>query len=194
MQKETAKRHCGSNMMINMATAQEAEKPIFKIVLGAVFAALVCVVTVLFTLPIPATSGYFNLGESIVYIAALTFGPFVGSIAGGGAAIADLLLGFYAFAPGTLAIKVLEGLVVGSLNGRLRQGTSSTTLRATVSIIIGGGIMIIGYFIYEQIVLGYPMALALAEVPFNVVQVVIGLAVALPVFHGMIRIFPQLKS
>ena len=181
-------------MMINMATAQEAEKPIFKIVLGAVFAALVCVVTVLFTLPIPATSGYFNLGESIVYIAALTFGPFVGSIAGGGAAIADLLLAFYPFVPGTLAIKVLEGLVVGSLNGRLKQGTSSATLRATVSIIIGGGIMIIGYFIYEQIVLGYPMALALAEVPFNVVQVVIGLAVALPVFHGMIRIFPQLKS
>jgi len=194
MQKETAKRQSGSNMMINMATAQEAEKPIFKIVLGAVFAALVCVVTVLFTLPIPATSGYFNLGESIVYIAALTFGPFVGSIAGGGAAIADLLLAFYPFVPGTLAIKVLEGLVVGSLNGRLKQGTSSATLRATVSIIIGGGIMIIGYFIYEQIVLGYPMALALAEVPFNVVQVVIGLAVALPVFHGMIRIFPQLKS
>ena len=194
MEKETAKRHSGSNMMISMATAREVEKPLLKIVLGTVFAALVCVVTVLFTLPIPATNGYFNLGESIIYIAALTFGPFVGSIAGGGAAIADLILAFYLFAPGTLTIKVLEGLVVGALNRKIKQRTSNTTLSATISVIFGGGIMIAGYFVYEQTVLGYPMELALAEVPFNIVQAIVGLAVAVPVFHAIIRMFPQLKS
>jgi len=177
-----------------MATAQEANRPIFKVALGAMFAALVCIVTVLFTIPIPATSGYFNLGESIIFVAALTFGPFVGSIAGGGAAIADLILGFYVFAPGTLMIKAFEGLIVGITNTKLKRQTSSTTLSATVSTILGGLEMIIGYFIYEQLVLGYPTALALAEVPFNIVQVVVGLVVAVPIMHAVFRVFPQLKS
>jgi len=177
-----------------MATAQEANRPIFKVALGAMFAALVCIVTVLFTIPIPATSGYFNLGESIIFVAALTSGPFVGSIAGGGAAIADLILGFYVFAPGTLMIKAFEGLIVGITNTKLKQQTSSTTLSATVSTILGGLEMIIGYFIYEQLVLGYPTALALAEVPFNIVQVVVGLVVAVPIMHAVFRVFPQLKS
>lgn len=179
---------------MSMVTAQEAMKPVFKIVLGTVLAALVCVVTVLFTLPIPATNGYFNLGESIIYIVALSFGPFVGAIAGGGAAIADLILGFYAFAPGTFAIKVIEGFTVGVLNKRLKQRASSTTLSAAISVALGGGIMVAGYFLYEQIVLGYPIELALAEVPFNIVQAMVGLAVAVPVFHALIHMFPQLKS
>src|SRR5512139_208582 len=132
-------------MMISMATAREVEKPLLKIMLGTVFAALVCVVTVLFTLPIPATNGYFNLGESIIYIAALTFGPFVGAIAGSGAAIADVVLGFYAFAPGTVTIKVLEGLIVGAINKRMKRENRSTTLSATASIIRGGVVMIMGY-------------------------------------------------
>lgn len=177
-----------------MATAQEANRPILKIALGAIFAALVCIVTVLFTIPIPATSGYFNLGESIIFVAALTFGPFVGSIAGGGAAIADLILGFYVFAPGTLIIKAFEGLIVGITNKKLKQRTSSATLSAAISIIIGGLEMTTGYFIYEQLVLGYPTALALAEVPFNIVQVVVGLVVAVPIMHAVFRVFPQLKS
>lgn len=176
-------------------TAMQEVKPIRKIALGAIFAALVCIVTTSFTIPIPATHGYFNLGESIIYIAALTFGPFVGAIAASGAAIADLIvpLGF-PFAPGTLTIKVLEGLVVGALNRSMRQRTTSTTLSAVISVIAGGGIMITGYFIYEQIVLGFPMELALAEVPFNIVQVLVGLAVALPVFHAIARMFPQTKN
>jgi len=177
-----------------MATAQEANRPIFKLSLGAVFAALVCIVTVLFTIPIPATSGYFNLGESIIFIAALTFGPLVGSIAGGGAAIADLILGFYVFAPGTLAIKAFEGMVVGIINTRLKRRTSSASLSAMVSIAIGGSGMVIGYFVYEKLILGYPTALALGEVPFNIFQVVIGLLVAVPIMHAIFRVFPHLKS
>ena len=54
--------------------------------------------------------------------------------------------------------------------------------------------MVAGYFIYEQLVLGYPMAAALAEVPFNIVQMAVGLVIALPVMHAVLRVFPQLKS
>jgi ABC-type spermidine/putrescine transport system permease subunit I len=67
-------------------------------------------------------------------------------------------------------------------------------LSATVAIIIGGFEMVLGYFLYEQLVLGYPFALALVEVPFNIVQMLIGLAVAVPVMHAVLAVVPQLKS
>jgi len=54
--------------------------------------------------------------------------------------------------------------------------------------------MVAGYFIYEQLVLGYPLAVALVEVPFNVVQMLVGLIVAVIIVHVVLRVFPQLKS
>jgi uncharacterized membrane protein len=164
-----------------------------QLALAAVFAALVCAATLAIVISIPATSGYFNLGETVIYIAALLFGPLVGAVAGGGAAIADMIVAAQ-FAPGTLVIKGFEGAIVGILNKKLQKITRSLTLSAAVSIIIGGLEMITGYFIYEQLVLGYPFAAALVEVPFNIVQMMVGLVVAIPVMHVVLRVFPQLKS
>ena len=165
-----------------------------QLALAAVFAALVCVATLAIVISIPATSGYFNLGETVIYIAALLFGPLVGAVAGGGGAmIADILVAVQ-FAPGTLIIKGFEGAIVGFLNKKIQKITRSLTLSAAVSIIIGGLEMIAGYFIYEQLVLGYPFAAALVEVPFNIVQMLVGLGVAIPVMHIILRVFPQLKS
>jgi uncharacterized membrane protein len=161
---------------------------------GAVFAALVAVATYLFIIPIPATTGYFNLGETVIYVAALTLGPYVGAFAGAGAAFADVLVpGGAVFAPATFAIKALEGYTVGALNHKL-QRSQSVTVAATVSVVLGGLIMIFGYFIYEVAVLGFPVAAVLLEVPFNVVQMLVGLAFAVPIMHAVHRIFPQLKS
>jgi uncharacterized membrane protein len=164
-----------------------------KIALGAIFAALVAVATLTFVIPIPATSGYFNLGEVLIYVAALLFGPFVGLIAGGDAAIADTLVAAQ-FAPGTLAIKALEGFLVGYLTKALNKKIKSLTICATIAIIIGGFEMVTGYFIYETLALGYPAELALLEVPFNTVQMLVGLVIAIPVMHAVLRVFPQLKS
>jgi len=165
----------------------------FKIAVAAIFAALVAVATLLFVVPIPATSGYFNLGETLIYIAALLFGPLVGAAAGAGATIADALVAPQ-FAPGTFTIKAIEGFLVGFLFKKINQKTRSITLSATIAIVIGGFEMVLGYFLYETLVLGYPSALALVEVPFNIVQMLIGLIVAVPVMHAVLRVFPQLKS
>ena len=60
--------------------------------------ALVTAVTLLVRIPLPATDGYVNIGDSIIVAAALLFGPRVGGLAGGfGSALADLLGGY---APG----------------------------------------------------------------------------------------------
>jgi uncharacterized membrane protein len=179
--------------VIHLNTEKNILKTPLKLALAAVFAALVCVATLALVISIPATSGYFNLGETVIYIAALLFGPLVGAVAGGGAAIADMLVAAQ-FAPGTLVIKGFEGVIVGFLNKKIQKITRSLTLSAAVSIIIGGLEMVVGYFIYEQLVLGYPFAAALVEVPFNIVQMLVGLVVAIPVMHIILRVFPQLKS
>jgi uncharacterized membrane protein len=164
-----------------------------KLTLATVFAALVFIVTSQIPpIPIPATSGYFNIGETIIYVAALLFGSAVGALSGGiGAMLADIYLGFGVFAPGTLVIKGIEGAIVGFLNLRLRYITNRT-LRAVVSVIAGGLEMVTGYFLYEQLVLG--SAAAFAEVPFNIVQLLVGLAIAVPIMHAVQRVFPQLKN
>jgi uncharacterized membrane protein len=162
--------------------------------LAAIFAALVFVATYSFVFSIPATSGYFNFGEITIYVAALLFGPLVGALSGGiGSALSDALVAAQ-FAPGTFAIKTLEGAIVGVLNQKLQRHIQSATLCATIAIIAGGAEMVVGYFIYEQLVLGYPFALALAEVPFNIVQMAVGLVIAIPIMHAVLRVFPQLKS
>jgi uncharacterized membrane protein len=172
------------------------QSTVFKITVAAVFAALVLVVTSQIPpIPIPATSGYFNIGETTIYIAALVFGPLVGALSGGiGSSLSDAFLGYGLFAPGTLVIKGGEGLIVGFLNIHLKRRIPNLTLCATTSVVIGGLEMVAGYFLYEQFVIGYPFAVALAEVPFNIVQMLIGLIVAIPVMHAVFRVIPQLNS
>lgn len=97
---------------------EKATSP-FNLAVTAVFTALVCVATMIFSIYIPATKGFFNIGESMVFLSALFFGPFVGAFAGGvGAALADLLLGFPHYAPATIIVKACEGAVVGVLKKR----------------------------------------------------------------------------
>src|SRR4030066_1155450 len=106
-----------------------------KLALATTFAALVFVVTSQIPpISIPATSGYFNFGETIIYIAALVFGPFVGAVAGGvGAAVADMLAAPQ-FAPGTLVIKSFEGAIVGFLYKKLGSHASGRDLKAIIAM------------------------------------------------------------
>ncbi len=167
-----------------------------KIALAAVFAALVFIVSSQIpAIPIPATGGYFNVGETTIYVAALLLGPFAGALAGGiGASLSDIYLGFGVFAPGTLVIKGAEGAIVGVLNIKLQKYIKNTTACAVIAVVIGGLEMVTGYFLYEQFALGYPLAAALAEVPLNLGQMVVGLIIAVPITHAVMRVFPQLKS
>src|SRR4030042_5285713 len=129
-------------------------RPTLKLALGTILSALVFIATYSFVIYVPATSGYFNLGEITIYFAALMFGPIVGAFAGAGATIADIFIpGAAQFAPGTFLIKVCEAAIVGFLYMNLRKRISNPDLRAVVSIIPGGFLMVSGYFVYEQMVL-----------------------------------------
>ena len=63
--------------------------------------------------------------------------------------------------------------------------------------LIGGSMIVIGYFIYQQFLL-FPLfnieVLAIAEIPINIGQVLIGLIVAIPIVKIVTRSIPQLKK
>jgi len=97
---------------------------------AALSTALVFVATASISIYIPATRGYFNLGDSMVFLTALLFGPIVGFVAGGlGSMLSDLFLGYTVYAPATLIVKGVEGLLTGFLHDVFtRSGSRATRL------------------------------------------------------------------
>jgi len=142
-----------------------------------VMGALATIATMIFVFPIPATSGYFNLGDTIVMITSLTFGPVVGAIAGGlGSGLADLLGGWYNWVVFTTVIKGAEGYVAGILVGP-KEGR--TLRKVMIAWAVGGLVMVGGYFLVQ--VFMYGLAGALGELPFNIVQMLVSGLVGIPV-------------
>ena len=145
---------------------------------SAIMAALVCVATMLIQFPIPATQGFFNVGDAMVMVAALTFGPIVGAIAGGlGSSLADFLGGWYVWVPFTLIIKGVEGLLAGWILNM--GGDDQSSLRLVLAWMVGGLEMVAGYFLVQVYMYGF--GAALVEAPFNFVQMAVGGIVGIPV-------------
>ncbi len=145
------------------------------IALRASFTALVFIATAIIPpIPISATGGYLNFGETVIYACALLFGGITGGFAGGvGAAMADIFLGFGSFAPITLVVKGIEGYVVGTM------GKGKPIRTQAIAVAVGGVILVGGYFIFEVALFGLPAAVT--EIPFNVLQAIVGLAISLTV-------------
>lgn len=151
---------------------------IFRLVLTALFAAMSCAATMLIHIPIPVTNGYINPGDAIVLLGALLLGPVYGAAAGGfGSMLADLLLGYAAYAPGTLLIKAAMAFFAALLFRRLRGKYA-----AFFACAAGELIMVLGYFAYESLILGFGLAAAAAIFP-NTLQAVGGLILGLAAYR-----------
>jgi uncharacterized membrane protein len=123
-----------------------------------IFSALICILTMIISIPIPATQGFINIGDAGVMITGLLFGPIIGGIAGGvGSSLADVFLGYTIYAPATLIIKGLEGFIVGIIANPKKQN-SRINHKDIISVITGGLIMTYGYFLYEIFLFGVPGA------------------------------------
>jgi uncharacterized membrane protein len=163
-----------------------------RIALLIAFIALTALTTVLIRVPIPATTGYFNLGDIFIVSAGLLFGPLAGLIVGAiGAGGADLF-GYPQFFPATFVTKGLEGLVVGLLS----RGINLKPTRALVAAAAGSVLMVAGYFIFEAFIYPFVGAFvpffnvtnfqeALVEIVPNIIQAVIGTVGGLGVWRAL---------
>jgi len=117
-----------------------------QIAFTAVSTSLVCIATIVFSIYVPLTRGFFNIGETMIYTTALIFGPFVGSFAGGvGSMLADVLLGYSYYAPATLVIKASEGAIVGLIARKRPKFGSKLVWKAfTFGVGLVAGVLLSG--------------------------------------------------
>jgi len=152
---------------------------------AGIMAALVAVATFLVQIPIPATKGYLNFGDIMIFVSSLTFGPIIGGFAGGvGSAISDAASGYAYFAPFTLLIKGLEGIIAGFISNRKSKE------RAVLAVAVAGIEMVSGYFLAEFFGLSEGWAAA-AEVPFNVLQIAAGGLIGIPIAIILLKRLPE---
>lgn len=146
--------------------------PVKKLVLNSLMIALVFLATYFTRIPTPLPGGYFNLGDSVIMLAAVFLGP-IGGIAAGaaGSCLADLAAGAFLFAPVTFVVKGVEGLAVGLLaagyrkaQGRARtvgsgkvislRNSAQSRLALLLAVVVGAAVMVAGYFLAEAFLLG----------------------------------------
>ena len=150
------------------------ENKVYKLVLSAVFCALVFTMTFI-AIPAPSV-GNINLGDCMVILCATLIGGWYGVFyAALGAGLCDIASGYTIYAPGTFLIKALMVAVI--IIVRKFAFKSNKTLSIIVSGLGAEIVMILGYFIYEATVLGYGMG-AVMNPPFNAIQGVLNLIAA----------------
>ena len=149
-----------------------------------VFTALMSAMTTVLTLlSIPLASGYYNFGDVPIFLSACLLGPIPAVITGAlGATLGDVILGYTLYAPFTLVIKALEGLIVGLLfkvvNKLVAKQIPQAIFYCLVNI-VGGLIMALGYFIAEGVMLAEDKwSGGILNLPFNILQGAISAIVA----------------
>lgn len=149
-----------------------------RIVFCALFAALCCVSTLILLIPSP--TGYVNPGDGFVLLSGFILGPFYGAAAAGiGTALADLICGYAVYAPATLVIKGVMGLLAGLIFRALtgKKFCAHSIVPSLLSGLAAEIVMVLGYFAFESFVIGAGAA-AVASVPGNIAQGVCGIAVS----------------
>jgi len=157
------------------------QRKIRNLVYTAMMAALVAVATLFIHIPIPMQSGYCNLGDALILSSGALLGPWAAISAAIGSALADLLLGYAAYAPVTAVIKGLMGLIAGICCARKKNAVGRALWMVAAELI-----MVAGYFLFETAL--YGAAGAAGSLLGNGCQAVVGLLVGCGVWPLMGRI------
>lgn len=151
-----------------------------------VFTALMTALTTVLTLAsvrYPTGSGYYNFGDIPIFMSACLLGPIPALITGAlGAMLGDVILGYFPYAPFTLVIKALEGLIAGLLFKVIAKMTKKQVPQAIffgLGCIVGGLEMALGYFLAEGLLLAEDKWTGgIVNLPLNILQGAISAIVA----------------
>lgn len=154
-----------------------------NIVVAGLMAALVTVGTMLIQIPV-GLSGYVHLGDSMVYLSGVLFGPVLGGLAAGlGSFFADMMSGYAVYALPTFIIKALDAAAIAIVYKMVSRGSESITRKMiayVLAFIVGSIVMASGYFLFETFL--YGVGGAAVGVVANLFQGVVGGAISVPFF------------
>jgi uncharacterized membrane protein len=155
-----------------------------KIVLVLVLAGAIAALTLIVRIPTPGSFGYLNLGDIGVIFAGLFLRNFYGALAGGlGSAVADIVGGFFIFAPVTFVAKGLEAYVAGTLG-----------IKHPLWLVIAVLVMVATYFTAEMFLPNMGWSAAISELFPNFIQASIGSVGGYLVFKGVQSSFPKSRN
>ncbi len=159
--------------------------------LTALFAAMVCVATILIKIPVPATQGYIHFGDAFVILAGIFPGMGLGMLSAGiGSGLADLFSGYPVYSPVTFGIKALCAITVSLIYKKTAHRIPSPMARLILGGIASTAIVTGGYLIFELILYG---SAAFVEIPMNLIQGGSGIAISCALYPLFARI-PDLKD
>lgn len=145
-----------------------------QIVMAGLLAAMVFVATKMITVPLPAV-GYGHLGDTMVYLSGIILGPVLGGISAGiGSFLADLFSPYAVYAIPTLIIKFADAFIVGYFYHKSKSADSMAkkTSLYSIGVILGGAVMVFGYFAFEAVTAG--VGVAVGGMLFNTMQAFVG--------------------
>lgn len=141
---------------------------VLRLMQTGLLTALVCVATMVIKLPTP-TNGYVNIGDAAVLLSGWVLGPWYGFFAAGvGSGLADLMGGYGTYIAGSFLIKGAMA-AVAAMAVKYGGGTVSRVVFGVLAELL----MVLGYFVYESVLLGYGLA-ATASVFGNAMQGIVG--------------------
>lgn len=176
MREHMVKQNQNHKPSSGVADGTQRER-VFTLALTGVFTALVCVFTMYVQVQLfPAKGGLVHLGNVPLFFAAAFLGKKTGALCGGfGMALSDLLTPWAVYAPISFLVVSIMGFVFALIVNR--RPTPGRLLAASAAVLL---IKIAGYYVGEVILL-QSLTAPLASIPGNVIQIVTGAAVAIPI-------------
>ncbi len=156
----------------------------------AMLTAIIYVLTRI-NVPLPISvngGGLMHLGNIGLVIAAIIFGKWQGAVAASvGMALFDVTAGYFVWAPFTFVIRFMMGYSIGLIAYKFKK---IEPINLILAILVGGAIMVVGYFITSVILFGDVKAAFINSIG-DIVQVIIAF-IAIPIALMLNRAYKKL--
>ena len=161
------------------------DQSVKKLTTLGLLAALIFVATYL--LKIVLFIGYIHLGDGMILAGAVLLGPAVWLPAALGSMLADIMLGFSAYALPTFLIKGAVGFLAGLLLKRTNQLGGVIVIFIAVEILMVGG-----YFLTETVMYGFYGAIP--QLVSNLIQGASGVVMGSVLYPILVKMRPSLAD
>lgn len=162
-----------------------------KLVLSALFAALICVATFTIRIPIVATNGYIHLGDALVILAGIFLSPVSAFLAAGiGSCLADLFGGYIIYIPATFFIKGIIAFFGSILFHKMIAKSQSKQIPILLCGVLDLVLVVLGYALYETVL--YGMKTAVLAITGNCIQGISGILLSF-LFAQILLSIPDIK-
>ena len=156
--------------------------------LSALFIALVYLATAHLRIPSPdiTGAGQVHTGTAVVFVISVAFGPKMGAISSLGMILFNLTWGLVLWAPINLISRPVMAFIFGGIAHCLGAKGKSLPLNILAAV-VGGLWLVATMYVGQVIMFGVPWGVPVAFVPNNAMQIVLAIALGLPMIRVVQR-------